>query len=324
MNLSRVQPIKIIISKMKAVQIKEYGAPEVLQLVEAPVPGIQPNEVLIKIKAAGVNGIDVKIRAGYLQKVMPFVLPKTLGWDAAGIVTELGSDITRFKVGDEVYGVTSFSAGGSYAEFMAAAENEMALKPTTLSFIEAASLPIISTTAYNYLFKLAGLKSGQKILIVGAAGGVGAIAVQMAREAGALVTGVVSTKDLDYIRSLGASEVIDFTKPGYLDAAKDMDLVLDLVGGPKQNNLFATLKRGGVFLSTVQPPSEELAQSAGVRAQFASTKPDYTILEKVAKMVDEGKLKLNVGKIFPLNRAVEAHQLLEKGKTGGKIVLVVE
>jgi NADPH:quinone reductase-like Zn-dependent oxidoreductase len=309
---------------MKAVQFSTYGAPEVLQLVELPIPTIQPNEVLIKIKAAGVNAVDGKIRAGHLQKVWPFSLPKTLGWDAAGIVTELGSSVKRFKEGDEVYSMTSFTAGGSYAEWMTAPETEVAHKPTTLSFIEAASLPIIATTAYTYLFKLAGLQSGQKIMIVGAAGGVGALAVQMAQEAGALVTGVVSTKDLDYIQSLGASEAIDFTKPDYLAPVKDMDLVLDLVGGPNQNNLFAVLKKGGLLLSTVQPPSAELAQSAGLRAQYAPTKPDYTVLEKVAQMVDEGKLKLNVGKIFPLNRAVEAHQLLEKGKTGGKIVLVVE
>jgi NADPH:quinone reductase-like Zn-dependent oxidoreductase len=309
---------------MKAIQIKEYGSPEVLQLVEIPKPAIQPGEVLIRMKAAGVNGIDVKMRAGYLKQVMPFPLPKTLGWDAAGIIQEIGTEIKRFRLGDEVYSMTSFNAGGSYAEMMAAPEREVALKPKSLSFIEAAALPIISTTAYIYLFKLANLQPGQKILIIGAAGGVGSMAVQMAREAGALVTGVASAKDLDFIRSLGVGEAIDFTKPGYLDGVKEMDVVLDLAGGPSQNSLFVTLKKAGILLSTVQPPNAELAQSAGVRAEFAPTHPDYTILDKVSQMVDQGKLKLKVGKIFPLHRAAEAHQLMEKGNTGGKIVLVVD
>jgi NADPH:quinone reductase-like Zn-dependent oxidoreductase len=309
---------------MKAVQIKEYGAPEVLELVEIPKPLIKANEVMIKVMAAGVNGIDIKMRAGYLQKVMPFPLPKTLGWDAAGIITALGTDVKRFKLGDEVYSMTSFNAGGSYADFMAAPENEVALKPKKISFIEAASLPIIATTAYSYLFKLAEIKPGQKILIVGAAGGVGAMAVQMAKHAGVYVAGIGSTRDLNYIRSLEADEAIDFTKPDYLKGVKDMDVVLDLAGGPSQNKLYATVKKGGVLMSTVQPPDPEMAKAASVRAQFASTKADYVILDKVGEMVEEGKLKLNVGKIFPLSKAVEAHRMMEKGSTGGKIVLEIE
>jgi NADPH:quinone reductase-like Zn-dependent oxidoreductase len=309
---------------MKAVQIKTYGSPEVLQLVDLPKPAPQAGEIIIRIKAAGVNAIDAKLRAGYMQKIMPLVLPKTLGWDAAGIVLELGTGVTRLKVGDEVYSMTSFYASGSYAEFMSVPENEVAVKPSNTTFIEAASLPIISTTAYTFLFKLADLKPGQKILIVGAAGGVGAMAVQMAKDAGAEVTGVGSTRDLAYILSLGAVQAYDFTKPAYLAEIKEMDVVLDLAGGPAQDSLFSVLKKGGILLSTVQPPNSDLAKSAGVRAQFASTPPDYSILEKVSKMVESGKLKLHVGKIFPLSAAAEAHRLLEKGSTGGKIVLEID
>jgi NADPH:quinone reductase-like Zn-dependent oxidoreductase len=309
---------------MKAIQIKEYGAPEVLELVDLPKPVIKANEVMIKVNAAGVNSIDVKIRAGFLQKAMPFLLPKTLGWDAAGTITEVGANIKRVKVGDEVYSMTSFNAGGSYAEFMAALENEVALKPKNISFSEAASLPIIATTADTYLFILAEIKSGQKILIVGAAGGVGALAVQMAKQAGLHVVGIGSTKDLNYIGSLGADETLDYAKPDYINAVRDMDVVLDLAGGESQKTLYAAIKKGGILLSTVQPPDPEMAKSAGVDVRFAPTKADYTILNKVREMVEEGKLKLNVGKKFPLSQAVQAHRMMEKGSTGGKIILEID
>lgn len=309
---------------MKAIQMKVYGSPEVLQMTEIPTPEIAANEVLIRVKAAGVNAIDTKIRAGYLQKMMPFPLPKTLGWDASGVVVSTGKDTTRFKAGDEVYSQTSFHAGGSYAEFMAAPEHEVALKPKKTSFIEAASLPVIATTAYTFLFKLGEIKPGQKILIVGAAGGVGAMAVQMAKQAGAYVIGIGKTKDLPYILSLHADEALDFTRPDYLKSMKDMDIVLDLVGGPSQSKLLTAIKKGGILLSTVQAPDADIAIATGIRAQFASTKADYTILDKVAEMVDAGKLKVKLGKVFPLSQAVQAQEMLEKGSTGGKIILEIE
>jgi NADPH:quinone reductase-like Zn-dependent oxidoreductase len=308
---------------MKAIQIKTYGGPETLELVDIPKPDIKENEVLIRMKAAGVNPVDTKIRAGYLQKVMPFTLPKTLGWDASGIIDTAGSKITRFKPGDEVYCATSFNAGGSYAEFMAAPENEVALKPKNVSFAEAASLPIVATTAYNFLFNHANLQSGQKIAIVGAAGGVGVMAVQMAKNAGAYVIGIGSGKDLDYIKSLNADQVLDYKKPDYLSTIKDFDVVLDLVGGPSQNKLFAAVKKGGILLSTVQPPDEEMTKTSGIRSMLAHTSGDYKILDKITQMVNSGQLKARVGIVLPLAQAVQAHQLLEKGGSGGKIILEI-
>jgi len=286
-------------------------------------PDINETEVLIRVKAAGVNPVDSKIRAGYLQKIILLSLPKTLGWDASGIIETIGSKITRFKPGDEVYCATSFNAGGSYAEFMAAPEDEVSLKPRNMSFAEAASLPIVATTAYNFLFNHANLQSGQKIAIVGAAGGVGVMAVQMAKNAGAYVVGIGSGKDLDYIKSLNADLVLDYKKPDYLSAIKDFDIVLDLVGGPSQNKLFTTVKKSGILLSTVQPPDAEMAKTLGIRSMLAHTNGDYHILDKITEMANAGGLRTRVGIILPLAQAVQAHQLLEKGGTGGKIILEI-
>ncbi|HSZ31901.1 MAG TPA: NADP-dependent oxidoreductase [Puia sp.] len=308
---------------MKAIQIKKFGGPETLELVNIPKPDIKENEVLIRMKAAGVNPVDAKMRAGYLQKAIPVTLPKTLGWDASGIIETIGSRITRFKPGDEVYCATSFTAGGSYAEFMAAPENEVALKPKNISFAEAASLPIIAITAYSFLFEHANLQPGQKIAIVGAAGGVGAMAVQMAKHADAYVVGIGSGKDIDFILSLKSDEALDYRKPDYLDSIKDFDVVLDLVGGPSQNKLFPTVKKGGMLLSTVQPPDEEMAKAFGIHSMIAHAKGDYHILDKITEMVEAGQLKTRVGIILPLMQAVQAHQLLEKGSSGGKIILEI-
>jgi NADPH:quinone reductase-like Zn-dependent oxidoreductase len=308
---------------MKAIQIKTYGGPETLELVDISKPEIKENEVLIRMKAAGVNPVDAKMRAGYLQQAIPVTLPKTLGWDASGIIETTGSQITRFKPGDEVYCATSFNAGGSYAEFMAAPENEVAQKPKNISFAEAASLPIIAITAYSFLFEHANLQPGQKIAILGAAGGVGVMAVQMAKNAGAYVVGIGSGKDVDYILSLKADVALDYRKTDYLNAIKDFDVVLDLVGGPSQNKLFPTVKKGGILLSTVQPPDAEMAKTFGIRSMIAHAKGDYRILDKISEMVNAGQLKTRVGIILPLAQAVQAHQLLEKGGTGGKIILEI-
>jgi NADPH:quinone reductase-like Zn-dependent oxidoreductase len=307
---------------MKAIQIPHYGGAEVLRLVEIDRPSPLDGEVLIQVKAASLNPVDSKIRNGYLKDIIPLPLPLVPGWEASGVVVE--SRIDGLHPGVEVVTRVPFQRGGAYAEYMIAGEGEVVLKPRELSFVEAATLPIVAGAAYTLLYKIASVKAGDRIFLLGAGGSVGWYAVQMAKALGATAIGSAAGEDLDTLRSIGIDQVVDYTDPRYLDAIRDIDLALDLVGGPAQETLMTVVRKNGLLLSTVNPPSAEKAAAAGIRASFAATNLDRTVMETVLDQAARGEVKVRIGRVLPLAQAAEAHRLMDERIVGGKIVLDVK
>ena len=315
--------IKHAAQTMKAIRIHNYGGPEVLQYEDAPRPQPQTGEVLIRVHAAGVNPIDWKVREGYMKDFWPHKFPLILGWDVSGTVEEVGPGVSRFKIGDEVYSVPDASRDGAYAEYIVVRESELALKPKSLHHVRAAAVPLAAVTAWQALFDAGQLKRGQRVLIHGGSGGVGHVAVQLAKWKGAHVLATASTKNQELLRELGVDEPIDYTKQNFEDVARDVDLVLDLIGGETQERSWSVLKKGGVLLSLVQPPSVEKAKALGVRAAFVAGHPSGAQLAEIAKLIDSGELKLTIDRILPLSEVRRAHQLSQTGHARVKIVLRV-
>lgn len=311
-------------TSMMAWRVHEFGPPETMQFERVPVPSPGPGEVLVKVHAAGVGPWDGWIRAG--RSVLPQPLPLTLGSDLSGEIAAVGPDVTGRRVGDQVYGVTNPRFIGAYAEYALASAAMIARKPASLSYIEAASVPVIAVTAWQGLFDQAQLTAGQTVLIHGAAGNVGAHAVQIARHAGIRSVATAATDDLAYVRELGADTVVDFQTQRFEDAARDADAVLDLVGGDTQNRSFQVLRRGGKLISAVSQPDQELAKSHGVDATFFLVKVTTRHLTELADLIDRGNLRTRVGTVLPLADARKAHFILEgqRPQPKGKIVLAVE
>jgi NADPH:quinone reductase-like Zn-dependent oxidoreductase len=306
---------------MKAIRIHNYGGPEVLQYEDAPRPEPQAGEVLVRVHAAGVNPIDWKVREGHMKDFWPHKLPLIPGWDLSGVVEEIGTGVSRFKKDDEVYTVPDVSRDGAYAEYIVVRESELALKPKSLHHVRAAAVPLAALTAWQALFDAGQLKRGQRVLIHGGSGGVGHVAVQLAKWKGAHVLATASTKNLELLRELGVDEPIDYTKQRFEDMARDVDLVLDLIGGETQERSWSVLKKGGVLLSLVQPPSVEKAKALGVRAAFVAGHPSGAQLAEIVNIIDSGKLAPVINRILPLSEARRAHELSQSGHTHGKIVL---
>lgn len=291
-----------------------------LRLVDIDCPAPQDREVLIQVKGASLNPVDSKIRNGYLKDIVPLPLPLVPGWEASGVVAE--SRLDGVKPGDEVVTRVPFERGGAYAEYMIAGDGEVVPKPRELSFIEAATLPIVAGAAYTLLHKITSVKAGDRIFLLGAGGSVGLYAVQMAKALGATVIGTATGEDLDVLRGLGIDQVVDYTIPGYLDGVRDIDLALDFVGGSAQEALMSVVRKNGLLLSTVNPPSADKAAAAGIRASFAMTTLDRTVMEKVLELTARGEIKGRIGKVLPLAQAAEAHRLMDGHAVAGKIVLV--
>jgi len=308
---------------MKAIRIHNYGGPEVLHYEDAPRPEPQAGEVLVRVHAAGVNPIDWKVREGHMKDFWPHKFPLILGWDVSGTIEEVGPGVSRFKIGDEVYSVPDSTRNGAYADYIVVRESELALKPNSLHHIRAAALPLAAVTAWQALFDAGQLVSGQRMLIHGGSGGVGHVAVQLAKWKGAYVFATASTKNQELLRELGVDEPIDYTKQKFEDVARDVDLVLDLIGGETQERSWSILKKGGVLLSLVQPPSVEKAKALGVRAAFVAGHPSGAQLAEIAKLIDSGELKPVIDRILPLSEARRAHELSQSGHAHGKIVLRV-
>jgi NADPH:quinone reductase-like Zn-dependent oxidoreductase len=305
---------------MKAIQYTAFGHSDVLQLNEVDLPAFTDNQVLVKIAATTVNPLDMKIREGYMQKMMPVQLPYTPGTDLAGVVEAIGSKVTRVKVGDEVY-ATSF--GGTYAGYVAVNDTQVALKPENLSFNEAAALAVPLSTSYTVLVDTAQLKAGQKILIHGAAGGVGSAMVQLAKILGAHVIGTASGAEVERVKALGADEVIDYKTQDFTQLVHEADVVADLVGGETQAKSFSVLKKGGKLISIVMPPSQELAAQHEVTAQFVSSAPSHVKLDFCKPFILDGKIKPQIAETMKLEQAAAAQDRLSKGGVNGKIVLEV-
>jgi NADPH:quinone reductase-like Zn-dependent oxidoreductase len=302
---------------MKAIRIHQYGGPEVLAQVELHRPAPGANEVLIKVHAASVNPVDWKIRAGHMKDFLPLTLPATLGADVSGTVEEVGSSGARFKRGDEVYASLGLEGGG-YAEYAVAKETIVAEKPGTLDHVQAAAVPVAGLTPWQALFEVALLRAGQKVLIHGAAGN---FAVQFAKERGAYVIGTASSRNHAFLRELGVDKTVDYQKTRFEDVVHDADVVLDTIGGDTQERSFKALKKGGILVSIVQPPSQELATKYGVRALFYGGHPSSSDLTEIARLIDSGKVKIVVETVLPLAEARRAHELSQSGHARGKIVL---
>jgi NADPH:quinone reductase-like Zn-dependent oxidoreductase len=305
---------------MKAVRIHSFGGPEVLRLEDVPTPEPKPDELLVRVFAAGVNPVDWKIREGLLGKVP---LPTIMGSDFSGEVEAVGRDVTDFHVGQPVFGVVG-DESGSYAEFVLAPAAQVAEKPANLTHIEAAALPIASITAWQALFDVANLQRGQKVLIHAAAGGVGTFAVQFAKWKGAHVIGTASSHHLDFVRQMGADEAVDYRSTRFEDVVRDVDVVFDTIGGETQSRSWKVLKRGGILVSIVQPPDKDAAAAHGVRGEFhVSNHIRKDELAKIADLAAHGQLKILIAAKLPLAEARKAQELSQTGHTNGKIVLLV-
>jgi NADPH:quinone reductase-like Zn-dependent oxidoreductase len=300
---------------MRAVRYHHYGGPDVLKLETVPVPEPKEGEVLIRVHAAGVNPVDWKQRRGTTAP-----LPNTPGIDLSGTVEALGPGVTGFKVGDAVFGV----GRGSYAEYAIASAIDVVPKPAKMTFEEAATIGVGARTAWAALFDSAQIKSGQQLLVQGAAGGVGMWGVQFGRWKGANVTGTASTGNVEFVKSLGAQTVVDYTKTKVENTVKGMDVVLDTVGGEVQDRSWPTLKKGGLLVTIVGSPNEEKAKQHSVRAARVGRPTNSAeIFRTVAQLVESGKAKTAVQKVFPLDQARQAQELCETGHGRGRIILKI-
>lgn len=310
---------------MRAVSQDSFGDPTVLHTVEVPVPALLPSEVLVRVHASGVNPVDAMVRAGAFAMLgqPPFVL----GWDVSGVVEEVVPGVTRFQVGDEVYGMPFFPrAGNAYAEYVAVPSRQLARKPAALDHDHAAALPLAGLTAWQTLVDAAGVAAGDKILIHAGGGGVGHLAVQIAKARGAHVVATASAAKHDFVLGLGADEVIDYRAVDITEAIKDMDVVLDTVGGAVGRQSIEILRPGGLLLTIVDRMDMDLRAAtidAGRRFAGITVEPDYVGLEALAALVDAGKLRPYVEHAIPLDDAAKAHELIESGRTQGKIVLTL-
>ncbi|RWP12630.1 NADP-dependent oxidoreductase [Mesorhizobium sp.] len=306
---------------MRAVIQNSVGGPDVLVIADQPDPTPEAGEVLVRVKAAGINPVDGAVRAGYypLLGEPPYIL----GWDISGTVEALGAGVTGFKIGDEVFGMPRFpKQAAAYAELAAVPADQIALKPKSADHLKAGALPLAGLTAWQGLVRHGGLKSGQRILVHAGAGGVGHLAVQIAKARGAYVVATVSPGKLDFVRELGPDEVIDYTKGDFTDQVRDIDLVLDPMGGDHAQRSLKVLRRGGVLVSLLDVGDNTRTQAGArdIRVERMSVVPDREGLVELARLIDANKLAVHVAKSFPLDQAGAAHAFLAT-KPIGKVVL---
>ncbi|WP_428937855.1 NADP-dependent oxidoreductase [Fontivita pretiosa] len=309
-------------ASMQAICIRQPGGPEVLRLEQLPLPVPGPGQMLVRVHAAAVNPIDWRIRSSG-RRLSGDAGPYVPGFDLSGVVVSIGPQVSRFKPGDEIFAMLDLRRGGAYAEYAVVSESEAAGKPASASFLQAAAVPLVALTAWQALFDTAALQPGQTILIHGGAGGVGSMAVQLAKWKGATVIATASAGNHEFLRSIGADRVIDYRTERFEQIVRDVDVVLDTVGGDTQTRSFQVLRRGGILVSIVGPPSRKLAEEAGVRVASILVRPDFRQLAQIAQLIDAGQIKPVVSHVFPLSQAAAAHQQSETRHTRGKIVLEI-
>jgi NADPH:quinone reductase-like Zn-dependent oxidoreductase len=308
---------------MKAVVIHKYGGPEVLKYEDVPRPEPQADQILVRVIAAGMNPVDGMIRSGMFAKEGNRAFPIILGGDVAGIVEKVGNKITKFKAGDPVFAYVSLDNSGGYAQYALVTEREAALKPKSLTYVEAAAVPIVALTAWQALVDTAKLGSGQTILIHGGSGGVGSFAIQIAKARGAKVIATASTANQDFLKQLGADVAIDYTKQKFEDVAKDVDVVLDSIGRDTLARSYGVVKKGGIIVSLVARPKESELEKHGIRGTALNAEPNSEELAEIGRLIDDKKIKVIVSQTFPLSEAMEAQEQVATGHTRGKIVLKV-
>jgi NADPH:quinone reductase-like Zn-dependent oxidoreductase len=308
---------------MQAIRVHHFGGLDSLVAEDVPQPTPGHTEVLLRVKAAGVGPWDVLIRSG--RSVLPQPLPLTLGSDVAGIVEYVGAEVSHFRAGDAVFGATNGQFTGGYAEYAVASATKLARMPQRMGFIEAASVPVVACTAWQMVFEHGAMDTTKRVLVHGAAGNVGAYAVQFAKRAAREVVATAASDDADFVRMLGADRVIDFHSTRFAEALTDVDVVLDTIGGETQERSFTVLKPGGVLVSAVSEPDQLKAAQHGVRALFFLVEVSSPRLEQIAALIDAGELHTRVGDVLPLADARLAHEMLAgKPHKRGKIVLTVD
>lgn len=310
---------------MRAIVQHSFGAPEVLGVTEVDPPTPLPSEIVVQVQAIGLNPVEAIIRAGGFPLIgqPPFIL----GWDVSGVVKEVVPGVNRFRPGDEVFGMPFFPrAANAYAEYVAAPSRQFARKPAKIDHVHAAALPLAGLTAWQSLIDIADLKAGQRILIHGAAGGVGHLAVQIAKSRGAYVIGTASAGKHEFVRGLGADEMIDYRAVDFVEEVRDVDVVFEVIGGDYAMRSVRVLKPGGLLITAVERSNAALAaavEKAGRRFAGITVEPDHVGLEAMAQLVDAGRLRIHVDRVFPMTEIVAAHALLESAHLKGKLVLTV-
>ena len=308
---------------MKAVVIHEYGGPEVLKYEDVPQSKPKQGELLIRVIAAGVNPVDGMIRSGMFDKEGHRAFPIILGGDISGVVEKIGSKVTKFKSGDPVFAYVSLDNSGGYAQYALVTEREAAPKPKSLTYIEAAAVPIVALTAWQALIDTAKLKAGQTVLIHGGSGGVGSFAIQIAKAHGAKVIATASTANQELLKQLGADVAIDYTKQNFENIAKEVDVVLDSIGKDTLARSYGVVKKGGIIVSLVARPDPAELEKHGIRGEALDVDPNSDELSEIGKLIDEKKINVIVSQTFPLSEARKAQEQVATGHTRGKIVLKV-
>ncbi len=311
---------------MKAIQFKKFGSPEVLEYIELPTPAIANDELLIQVEAAGINPVDMKIRSGISAMAKKLALPSGLGFDLVGKVVKIGKDINEYKVGDSVVGKIEYEKPGAYAEYCVVKSKDIIIKPHELGVATAAALPIVGLTAWQVLHQYGNLQRGERVLIHAAAGGVGHLAVQIAKKMGAEVFATATQKNHQFLSDLGADHCIDYSQAPFEQVIHDIDLVVDLVGGETGLRSFKVLKKNGRMVTVPSPTRDEIIQQAqplGIKVSGMLAAMNQNDFTQLLKMISAGDLKIQIAKTFPLKDAVLAHQMLETNRTQGKIVLVM-
>src|SRR5215470_9223843 len=309
-------------AKMRAIVIHAYGGPEVIKLEEVARPEPADDEVLIRVVAASINPVDVAIRKGYLAKLVGN-FPLILGMDAAGIVEKVGNKVTKYKAGDPVFAFFTVKDEGGYAEFVTAKEDELAPKPGTVSFAQAAGAGAAGATAWEALIETANLRAGQTVLIHGGSGGVGHLAIQIAKARGAKVLATASTANQEFLRQMGADVAIDYTRTRFEDIAKDVDVVLDTVGRDTLERSYDVVKKGGIIVSIVDEPKPAALEAHGIRGVTLRCTPKAGVLEELSKLMEAKKLTPVISQTFQVADVVQAQKQIATGHTRGKIVLLI-
>lgn len=311
---------------MKAIAIKQYGGKEQLKEINIPKPTPKEKQVIVKLHATSINPIDWKLREGYLKATMPFEFPIILGWDFAGIVEEVGDHVQDFKVGDRVFARPETTNRGTYAEYTIVDTHLLAKIPDNISFEEAACVPLACLTAWQCLFDFGNIQKGDKVLIHAGAGGVGTFAIQLAKSVGAYVAATAGTHNVEFLKSLGADEVIDYKKQDFEKVLTEFDFVLDSLGGENQEKSFTILKVGGKLASIVSEPNQEKAKEKNIKSGNVWLVPNGQQLEKIANLLGQNKLRVIIGHKFPFSEEgiKEAHALSESHHAKGKIVIQIK
>lgn len=306
---------------MQAIQLQEFGGPEVLQIRSIPRPIAGAGELLVRVQAAGVNPVDVGIRSGGASSLSGAVLPYVPGFDISGVVIAIGAGVTNFAVGDEVFAMLSLRRGGGYAEYAIVKEDEAAAKPSAVSHEQAASIPLVALTAWQTLFEIGNLQAGQTVLIHAGAGGVGSIAVQLAKWRGATVIATASDYNQDFLRELGVDVPVDYRNQRFEDFATNVDLILDPIGGETQIRSMAILKEGGTLVSIVGLTPQGRNPQRNIHVTSTLVQPNSEQLGRIGDLIEAGTIEPIVSYRFPLRDAPQAHEQSQTRRTRGKIVL---